>query len=75
MSRRIHMAVSVDVDRFDDKYLARNVVPFLTHEGKPVTIGQLRVLCFDYRNRGFEAFPPCDNVDSKGHCLGHDEEE
>lgn len=67
----IHTALAVDVDRFDDAYLEAHVIPVITHEGKPVTVGQLRVLCFDYRNRGYECFPPCDHTDEKGHCLGH----
>ena len=70
--RSIHMALWVDVARFSDSYIEREVLPSLSHEGKPVTLGQLRVMCFDYRNRGYEVFPPCDNYDERGRCLGHE---
>ena len=71
----IHTALSVDVDRFGDKYLSEHILPVISHDGKPVTVAQLRVMCFDYRNRGFEVFPPCDNVDSRGYCQGHRQED
>lgn len=65
------MAMSVDVDRFTDAYLRKNVLPALSIDGKPVTAAQLRVACFDARNRGLEVLPPCDNVDERGRCAGH----
>lgn len=69
------VATSVDVDRFSDAYLEMNVLPVLTHNGEPVTVEQLRVACFDHRNRGFKVFPPCGNVDEQGYCKGHPPEE
>ena len=70
--RHIHMSVSVDVDRLSDAQLREQLTGVLTHEGRTVQVpDELRLLCFDYRNRGYEVFPPCDNTCPKGQCLGH----
>lgn len=72
--RWLHMAMAVAVDRFDDKYLAKRVCPTLTlPSGKHPTPAHLRILCAQARAKGLEVFPPCDNVDERGRCLGHPE--
>jgi len=71
---RKHMALSVDVDRFSDAYLVEQYAGVLkADDGHVVQVpAELRMLCFSYRNRGFECFPPCDHTDETGHCLGHE---
>lgn len=72
--RWLHMAMAVAVDRFDDKYLAKRVCPtFTLPSGKHPTPAHLRILCAQARAKGLEVFPPCDNVDERGRCLGHPE--
>ena len=67
MSQRFRIAISVDIDRFDDKQLKRECCRlFPTPEA-------LRVKCAEAREAGLDVFPPCDNVDEKGHCKGHEE--
>jgi hypothetical protein len=73
LPRSFHMAQSVDADRFTDAYLRKHVLPSMTHEGKPVTVKQFRKACADARAKGLDVFPPCDNVDEKGNCRGHEE--
>lgn len=41
--------------------------------GKHPTPAHLRILCAQARAKGLEVFPPCDNVDERGRCLGHPE--
>lgn len=66
------MAQSVDADRFDDDYLERTVLPgVLDANGKRPTPAEFRVACAEARARGWEVFPPCDNVGVNGRCLGH----
>jgi hypothetical protein len=68
----ICVALSVDVDRFSDEYLVRNLTGALKREGRVVQVpDELRALCAEYRARGFEVFPPCGHTDERGHCLGH----
>lgn len=71
--QRIHVSLSVDVDRFSDAYLKKHLAGCLSHEdGRVVEVpGELRALCAEYRAKGYECFPPCDNTDEKGHCKGH----
>jgi len=66
----IHVALSVDVDRFGDRELQK-WDGALRRDGVPVPWWQLRSLCAEYRAKGFEVFPPCDNVDERGVCQGH----
>lgn len=75
--KKFCMALSVDVDRFDDKYLVRHLSGVLHHDdGREVQVpGELRVLCFHHRNLGHEVIPPCDHVDEAGRCLGHEQPE
>jgi len=73
MTKRFCIALSVDVDRQSDAYLRKHLTGVLTHNGHTVQVpDELRLLCFDYRNRGYEVFPPCDHTDALGQCLGHD---
>lgn len=67
------MAVSVDVDRFTDAYLRKRVCPGLRNaDGRTPTPGEVRVACYDARNRGLRVFPPCDNTKPDGSCAGHE---
>jgi len=69
----MHMAVSVDADRFSDAYLKRTYcypgAPFL--RGKSYTVKEFRAECARLRAQGKEVFPPCDNTGPDGSCLGH----
>lgn len=52
--------------------LEREIVSFLTVEGRKLTLDEFRKLCSEARSRGLQVFPPCDHTSSTGHCLGHD---
>lgn len=71
--RRVHMALSVDVDRFTDSYLEKHYDGVIRRDGEPVPWWKLRSLCAEYRAMGYEAFPPCDNTDTRGNCRGHED--
>ena len=72
VTRRHCMAVSARVDRFDDRYLRKNVIPWMLNKrGVPPTIAELRHECRKARDQGYEVLPPCDNIDERGYCKGH----
>ena len=70
----MHVALSVDVDRFDDRYLRKTYCKpgcGITINGKVPTVAELRAACAEMRAMGFEVFPPCDSHDKRGFCKGH----
>lgn len=72
LPRTLHCALSVDVDRFSDAKLRKQYDGILIREdGTRVSWRDLRALCREYRAKGFEVFPPCDNVNERGACQGH----
>jgi hypothetical protein len=74
VSRRVCLCLSVDVDRFSDSVLRKQYDGILIREnGTRVHWRDIRALCAEYRAKGFDAFPPCDNTDARGHCQGHEE--
>lgn len=73
IGRRYHMAQSVSVDRFTDAYLRKTVCPGLLIDGRRPTPTELRNACAAARVEGLEVFPPCDNVDERGRCKGHED--
>lgn len=74
-TKRYHIALDVSVDRHNDRYLLKHYNGVLRHEGRLVQVpDDLRRLCAEYRAKGFEVFPPCDHVDARGLCLGHEVE-
>lgn len=68
--REVHIAISVDIDRFSDEQL-RDFLGHFVRAGKAQTLEQVRALCAEAREQGYEVFPPCDHTDAKGHCTGH----
>ena len=74
MGKTMHMALSVDIDRFTDAHLRKHYGGALVYKGSAAeTPKEIRFLCRLARSKGFEVFPPCDNVDEKGCCKGHPE--
>lgn len=74
MNRSIHITTSVDIDRFSDDYLRRQIIPACTIDGRRPTVAELRRACAEARAKGLEVFPApgCDNADPvTGRCLGH----
>jgi hypothetical protein len=73
--KSFHVAMSVDVDRFDDAYLIEHFNGVLLRDdGSHVQVpDDLRKRCAEARASGLDVFPPCDHTDAKGHCLGHDQ--
>ena len=49
----------------------------VTENGKqrPATYKEVKEAVEDARKKGYTVLPPCDNVDERGHCLGHDIDE
>lgn len=76
MKTRRCMGLSVDVDRFSDRDMVKNYTGVLKHpDGRYVQVPQeLRKLCAEYRAKGYESVPPCDNVNERGYCRGHEDE-
>lgn len=66
----IHMAVSVDVDRFPDRKLERDYLPMFRQIGC-TNAGDIRTACGRARARGLVVFPPCDRAGVDGRCIGH----
>jgi hypothetical protein len=69
--KSVHFVLSVDVDRFPDRKLTREFLTMFARLGAQ-NARDIRRLCADYRARGFEVFPACDNHDARGFCIGHD---
>jgi hypothetical protein len=47
---------------------------FTTDGGRPVDPREARRELLDALAKGFDVYPPCNNHDGRGHCLGHEEE-
>jgi hypothetical protein len=62
--------MAVDVDRHDDSYLRRHVLPGIRRNGRIIGVAEFRGMCAEARAQGFDAFPSCDNFDERGHCRG-----
>lgn len=74
--RRYCMALSIDVDRFSNAKLRKDYCTpgcGILLDGKVPTVEELRIACAKGRAKGLEVFPPCDQVDDRGHCTGHEE--
>lgn len=41
---------------------------------RKATLKEVQKAVEDARSKGYEVLPPCDNVDERGHCKGHDSE-
>lgn len=70
MSTSFHVAISVDIDRFDDAKLKRDYLPFFEHKGCK-TVDDVRRLCIKARSRGQAVFAPCGKTLPDGSCAGH----
>ena len=47
---------------------------FLTRDGRALSTPRALGAIEAKRKAGYELWPPCDNVDSRGHCQGHRKE-
>lgn len=68
-----HAAISVDIDRFDDRHIRLHYLEFFEANGTARNVDDVRRLCAAAREKGLEVFPPCDNTGPDGACLGHDD--
>lgn len=73
--RNCHLAISIDIDRFSDWEIQRRYLSSFVKAGQATTVDEVRVLCREARARGLHVFPPCDQVDERGFCVGHPVEE
>lgn len=71
----MHFALSVDVDRFNDRKLAGYLRLFGFAKIGVHSVADLRRACAEYRAKGFDVFPPCDNTQPNGACAGHETSE
>ena len=71
--RTVHVALSVDVDRYSDAKLRREILPGLLMDGRRPTVEELRLACHNARREGLRVFPPCDTTNPDGSCAGHPE--
>lgn len=72
MSQSFHVAISVDIDRFGDRYIERNYLDMFREQHGCKTARDVRKMCEAARLEGREVFPPCDNLNPNGSCAGHD---
>jgi hypothetical protein len=72
MGKSICIALSVNIDRFDDAYMAREFLDMFRQQKGFTTVAQIRAYCAQARAKGLEVFPPCDNADERGRCKGHE---
>lgn len=70
MGETIHIALSVDVDRFPDRKLERDYLPMFRQLGC-ASADDIRDQCRRARERGLVVFPPCDRAGVDGRCVGH----
>jgi len=47
----------------------------LNDDGRPATYDEMRAAIKEAKEKGYTVLPPCDNVDSTGHCQGHENKE
>lgn len=71
MSTSFHVAISVDIDRFSDAYMRKNYLDLFRRNGI-ATVEGIRQACANARAKGWDVFPPCDNVKADGSCAGHE---
>lgn len=67
----LHVAVSVDIDRFTDAQLRRQWLPMFAASGVS-TVAKLREACAQMRAQGYAVFPSpdCTNRGPDGGCRG-----
>lgn len=63
----------IPTDKHDDPDWLTEWLPFIKHEGKPVTIGAFQRAAIAMQQKGYEVFPPdgCSNINDRGYCGGH----
>jgi Domain of unknown function (DUF4326) len=73
--RTLHVAISVDIDRFSDGELRRNWLPVFGDQVDDVQ--GLRAACVEMRAKGFKVFPnpDCSTPRKDGTCPGHKSQE
>ena len=63
------MQMSADVDRFPDRYIARQICPALRNkDGQHPTVEEVRISCHNAKLKGYDVLPVCSNPDAKGWC-------
>ena len=45
---------------------------WLSIDDRPATWCEIRAAIEDAKVKGYDVLPPCDNVNTTGHCMGHD---
>lgn len=70
-TRSIHIALSVDIDRHNDRYMEREYLDMFRKQKGFEHVAQIRAYCAEARAKGLVVFPPCDNADARGYCQGH----
>ena len=73
MSKRFHLSMSVDADRFTDAYIRKHILPAIKPTFEHPEL--FRRACREAREEGLAVFPPCDHTDARGYCLGHEEDD
>ena len=50
-------------------------ITWIMIDGKTATTLELLAAIEDAESKGYDVIPPCKNIDSKGHCLGHNDKD
>lgn len=71
VSKTFHISVDIDgVLEKSDHYLDG----MLANNDKKLSAAEVRIFLKEQRETyGYEVYSGCNNVDSKGYCLGHDQ--
>lgn len=73
MGKTFHMGMSATADRFSDGYIRKHLLPGLIFDGRQPTLAEFKDACSEARSKGYEVIPPCDRINDKGRCIGHEE--
>ena len=71
MAKRFHVAIALQGVLENAEYLT------VVENGRQRRATEQEVFeaLQDAKAKGYDVLPPCDNIDEKGHCKGHDIEE
>lgn len=71
MSKRYHVCSTFEGAIKHYKYMT------VTENGteRPATLREVKKAVEEAKSKGYEVIPPCDNVDERGMCMGHEVDE
>ena len=71
MSKYHHICQSIA--GLEEHMKNRRKIVWMTIDDRPATYAELREAIKEAKAKGYDVIPPCNNVDERGHCKGHEE--